>query len=162
LGLSSISILWGITRGRRLSWRLFRVYGASTTGNISRFGDSMLSYLQSCVLVCIDDRSRNSSRYINSIYLYLSCAVITLWLREGSCEYTLPPQTSLPDHETYQVVLSHVPHLDPSGGIYWSRRLIRQHSRGSFTYAVPDIFVLSTYQLRSGRTAGPASSPVHQ
>jgi hypothetical protein len=38
LGLSSILILWGITRGRRLSWRLFRVYGASMTGNIGKFG----------------------------------------------------------------------------------------------------------------------------
>jgi hypothetical protein len=78
----------------------------------------MVSHLQSCGLVCVDRRSEGSSRYINPIYLYLPCAVIRLSLREGSCEYTLPPQTSLPDHENHQVVLSHVPQLDPNEEIY--------------------------------------------
>jgi hypothetical protein len=113
----------------------------------------MVSHLRSCGLVCVDQRSEGSSRYINSIYLYLPCAVITLKFRERSCEYTLPPQTSLPDHENYQVVLSHVPHLDPNGGICQSLRLVRQHRKGSFTYVIPDIYVPSTHQLSSG-TAG--------
>jgi hypothetical protein len=78
----------------------------------------MVSHLQSCGLVRIDQRSEDSSWSINSIYLYLPCAVITLRFRERSCEYTLPPQTSLPDHENHQVVPSHVPHPDPNGVIY--------------------------------------------
>jgi len=38
LGLSSILILLGITRGRRLSWRLFRVFGTSIANCKRGFG----------------------------------------------------------------------------------------------------------------------------